>query len=491
MTVQGLFCVVAFLAFLLQGCGTSSSTNRLSSALGVVGLASPTAPDTASSSVILKSNKFLVDSSLNPIRLFGKHRPFSETTDAPQLADIKSDITDTLNETTASACVTGAFTFTPNVTNPSCYGPKLYYQNHPDGADGSPAGADTYPSLPNGDLGLWTAAESSGEACASAKMNSVVKNVSDVVNSAVKSMAAVLCVMNVNKKSLPTTEGGSVEIPSELTAAISGSSFTVAKLELLAARSGAVKTYKLTVTGTLAGSKPVDLTLIHSPTMADNSTFAGHFHGIVQGGANPTAFSMTYNQDATKLNAVLRTGDMTASSDTAFDGSDDLDYSQATFSGKSVYYNLMSLTSSTGLGTIYSAWQANPVDDSSRVFQAQTTAATTDTGVAYFGFGPQITNATNRGKITKMVCNWAGPSNAHAGSAKAQKQIISRSPTTGYFTATTNLITYAPANSCDNGVNTFAVSTSGAPAALGTVTNNLVATSDITSNIDTLTEPTY
>jgi hypothetical protein len=107
---------------------------------------------------------------------------------------------------------------------------------------------------------------------------------------------------------------------------------------------------------------------------------------------------------------------------------------------------------STEVGTYAYSWQAGKGDSNSRVFNVSKSSASD--AVGYFGFGPDVRNstssctgrATDIGKIKGMICNWAGPGNAHSYQNFVQKQVITKS--SGIWGVTSENILYNPVNTC-------------------------------------------
>lgn len=126
--------------------------------------------------------------------------------------DAKADALDAVAKgTTAAACTISLPTLTAP-TSPSCYGPQLDFQNHIDGTGG------TSP-LPTGDLGIWTSTEgSANEACAAAKLNSLINTATAYIDSALLYSASIACLMRVNGTAAPAA-GASVDVKSLLATA--------------------------------------------------------------------------------------------------------------------------------------------------------------------------------------------------------------------------------------------------------------------------------
>lgn len=466
-------------------CSATSSASSASTAAAIPAMAftSPMASCTNASASIQKNSFF---ASLGGVfqkltrALIGSSKQ-AAAGDIKNAANAANDLKAILDATTAAGCVTGVGTLTPAIAAVDCYGPGLNYTNHPDGAPSNG-------NLPTGDLGIYSAAEADGEACAAAKSNAIVQNISDTVNGALKMAAAVACLLKVQGEALPTS-GTSTNMATlwNSSAPSSGVTLTTATIAFVSANK-----YTTTITGSGTANGAFNIVLTNTKT--DATTFSGRVYGYFK----PTTltknvgFSVVYSNSGTTLTAVGKSGDNTAGSSTAFfDASNNFDFSKAAFTANG-YYNLISIDTSTGLGTIYSTWQAGTGDSHGRVFRANTSrdSAGNDIGYAYFGYGPKVTEA-GVGTINRMICNWAGPGNNHTGlTNKAQGQVLARN-SAGLFASSTNYITYAPTNSCDNSSSTFQTGVTGATqTAVGTVTNNLVAV-DALGTIPTVTEPTY
>lgn len=500
-------CAVAFLLSVAR-CG-SSTDSTITQAIGSFAVSSPTAVRTSTTAVVRRNSwiqqaAFPLFESLGILHWFFPENKAHAADD--KLKDFKAEkkkIDDILAKGSVVDCVKDIFVFPTTINNPTCYGPNLTYQSHPDGADGSNCGGASYPCFPSGDLGIWTATES-GEACASAKLNQTLGSVASYANGSLKMLAAAICVAKVSGMSKPAA-GSDLDLTSAMNSAgISGATFTKVALAQLTARTGAVETYELVITGTI-GTGIVDLDLIHSPTNASNTEFKGHLKARMGGAGSVTALSLTYQQTGTSLLALMRSGSSLGTSDSPFNSGNEVDYASSLLVGKQINFSQITLDTASGLGTVYASWQANPNDDKARIFNA-TVANTsgTDAGFAYFGFGDPLKTSTNPGIIKTMICNWAGPGNNHTGQVgKAQGQAFSRDATTGVMTATTNNITYAPTNSCDctgagspacNSNFKIGANSTAAPASVGAVSNTLTTYTALVGGLGTIptqTEPTY
>jgi len=499
--------LVAGLVLTLLGCGSSSSgsastcssstssvSNANSSAVPVMGISSPMA-GCSSSSASLRGAKSSLFASLAGVfhkLTMGMLRSHSsaKAADIKTTANAANDIASTLDASTAAACVASVGTLTPSVSAVSCYGPGLNYTNHPDHSTPS----SNTGNLPTGDLGVWSSAEADGEACSAAKANAVVQNMSDTVNGAIRMAAAVACLLNTQSEALPTsgTSSNMASLWNSSHTLGAGLNLTTATVQRMADDASGRDTFKTTIAGSGSLNGTFSIVLTHS--QASTTDFGGRVYGYFrpQSTSKNVGFSVVYQRSADTMTALAKSGDNSAgASTTFFDGSNNFDFGSAGFDSNG-YYNLISLDPTTGLGTIYSAWQAGAGDSHARVFNANTSrdGAGNDVGYSYFGYGPKVTEA-GTGTINRMICNWAGPNNSHTGlSNKAQAQTLARNAS-GIFTVSADYITYAATNSCDNSSSDFLAGVTGSSqAAVGTVTNNLVTLGAV-GTIPTITAPTY
>jgi hypothetical protein len=151
-------------------------------------------------------------------------------------------------------------------------------------------------------------------------------------------------------------------------------------------------------------------------------------------------------------------------------------------------------TSATLAGSYAYAWQAGPMDDSSRILDVRMNSTSPD-GEAYFGFGERI--GTTDGSIKGFICNWAGPGNSHAYQPYAQRQFIAFNATTGLWAqpAGGSDVRYAPTTSCQytnaqrTGGATFWYDRdlTGASTGMSTQANLIVDPADTTYPFDLMT----
>jgi hypothetical protein len=379
-----------------------------------------------------------------------------------------------LDETTLAGCFQG-IQFQTGGYQASCYGPNLYFVNHPDASgnfepppnDQCQVSGSGNGCLPTGDLGLWDAEESgTGEACTAAKMNSLVLSTSQIVGFDVTLMVGMICSAKVRGDDLAvgTAPLSLAEVVNEN---LPGASLEEAKLERLADQSDGRPTYRIEISGSL-GETPLFGSLTHSP--GTDGAASGQLHGYVDradmGGQVRQGFSVAYEITDGKIRYQVRSAvtPTTATEEQLFD--EDGTYLFDVFasgdggpSNSNGNYGAAELDVATGLGTMYNAWQAGGHDSFTRVFQAHTEAqdGEADQGFGYFGFGPPITSP-DVGEIAGMICNWAGPGADFHGwqdgepivdTTSVQGQTMARDATSGLFEPVLNHIQYAPVKACE------------------------------------------
>lgn len=441
-------------------------------------------------------------------------------------ADKKAVLATVLAAATDSACQITL----PSITNsngPSCYGPDLDYSNHIDAtATDSDDTATTAMSntsddgrLPTGDLGIMTSTHTTtGEACTAAKMNSLMSNVTDKIDSAVLLAASVNCVAQRTSTSLPAI-GATVTLTTNVNTAIAVNNTnttitlaTISRLDDISSKA----VYVYTIYGTNTSGMSFQYAIKHKQNETDGSQYIGKVYasieGLNSGTSDSFAYSLLYEQTATDLNyQMLAAGYNKSTSSphptTLFNSSKDLDITNTAFNGNYTQ-TLASITSSTGYGDMSFAWQAGSNDRATRVFNVFTNATQ---GCGFFGYGDKFnvsTGALPDNAITKFICNWAGPGNTSSADVtlKAQKQCMTLSSGKYVVDSTKENISYSPNNTCSfNGTSSNSsarkynwgiasstgpsdFSTFGAAYTMGSshsaVTNNLIT---ISSDTDYLT----
>jgi len=367
-----------------------------------------------------------------------------------------------------SACQITLPLFTADVTNPNCYGPDLDYINHPDGA---PAAGQ----LPSGDLGIWTATEVSGEACAAAKINSLMDTTGLKVDYVMLLAASMNCIMTLNGTALPSIDGDTVTLTTDLNTAIQvfnpDVTITTATIENLAdvtdtdATVRDVFQYYIVSEDTTSGTTATTTSYMkHMPTATDNSTYKGKLWSEIDSAmsaGDKNAYSITYEKSSanTLIYKMLSADYMPyATSMTLFTTTGDIDITGGWTGGMA--QAILNVNDTTGYGDSSYGWQAGPGDSNARIFNTHTEAGI---GCGFFGYGTNFDTTTGTATdnvIDGFICNWAGPDNDRSVSTTAnmaQKQGMTVNATTGIFEvdATKDNITYAPDNSC-NGDGTFA-----------------------------------
>lgn len=440
----------------------------------------------------------------------------AETGQLVTYEDRKQELQGMLEADTVEGC---KFTISLFMQSPeaNCYGPNLEYHNHPNGTDEIRTG-ETEPTLPGGDTGLWAdynfapnptsgINESTGEACAAAKLNSLVSNVSFKVDSAMNMFAGMLCVANIEGTSTLPAIGEAkdytdlvstlVENISEVT--ITVTTATITREADLVDGANSYEVYLSHVAATVSdgeNSAIVDVYLKHIPKNADNTIYKGKLWYTIksetglpagtpncsmgEANAKQVASSVLYEKDAEgDLSYHLRSASYCSTDVDPFDENHNVDATKMHTEGQDQppdgppsdqgqkaaadysdgwagNFNIGTfLLHSDNTALVSFAWQAGPQDGWTRTFIMNlTTGGDAAAGCGYFGFGPAV-NEDNTGSITGFICNWAGPNNDMGNGAnratveKVQEQCMLKDATTGMFAPTSSHIKYAPADSCD------------------------------------------
>lgn len=130
-----------------------------------------------------------------------------------QMAQAAGQISSVLNETASFKSIFNPGQMTMSGGNSNCFGPTLQYTGHPDAFGGSP---DASGNLPSGDLGIWTASNADGSACASATLEMKMSGVSARTNMALVSLAGML--VEAKKASKLPSNGSTSTLTDEINA---------------------------------------------------------------------------------------------------------------------------------------------------------------------------------------------------------------------------------------------------------------------------------
>ncbi len=346
--------------------------------------------------------------------------------------------------------------------NPPCYGPMLYYKNHPDfGTTGDippPPGATTANGLlPGGDLGIWSATNvGSDEACTASKVNITVDDVSLRVDIGLYTAASMICLMNVHEVDLPG-EGEEVDMTELLDPVLSSVNGDVGVTSAVIGRGDdldgdPVYAYGVTMTVGSAGANQlsVEFDWLHTGD-PDDTAYRGKIWGKVEnlpmGPASTAAYSVLYERAQASIGYRLLSAGYPETATDIFAENGDL-----AVDGDWTGNMTQAIVNQAANESMFSVgWQAGPMDDSTRVFNA---FVSNNDGCGFFGYGDKfdvVAGTAPDNLIKKFICNWAGVGNDHSGQAsKAQKQCMSK--TGGQFEPTSSLISYAPVNDCQANV---------------------------------------
>lgn len=382
-------------------------------------------------------------------------------------SELIEEINDILEGSSVSACTFDPALFFQVVTNATCYGPTVPYENHPDAL--TPNSGE----LPSGDVGIWLAIDpSSGDACAAAELNARMEGIQARALGALSGLAAMVCTINASEGSLslPDADNTSVDLTSEMPEP-DNVTLNSAILSYATTTAGEDK-YAYTLDFDF-DSDHISVGLVHIPDADSTSTYRGQLYyqistSLDNGSNCPMVSSsvpvtrngsLVYNRTSDSAMTVeMREGQFCGTgvdglnTDYVVDATDKFDSVSAP-NGWGDDFNLFraDFDPSTQLGDYAYAWQAGHHDGNTRVFNLNVyddnNATTEDLeATAFFGFGRDAENADP--SINGFIFNWAGPGGGdHTLQEYAQKQTVSYNSSTGIFDSDTALITYAPTNS--------------------------------------------
>ncbi|KZN36569.1 hypothetical protein N480_17870 [Pseudoalteromonas luteoviolacea S2607] len=349
--------------------------------------------------------------------------------------------------------------------NADCFGPQVSYQGHPNSADP----ATNSGTLPSGDLGLWLASDSEGNACAVAQTNALLDGTKERSRMALMTLASMVSAAIDDGAGLPE-EGASIDLTTQMNSkGLSNINFSSASISL----NSGIWQYNVTLEYTVGSSSyDIDLTMTHTPS-GDRTNYTGLLNYAVEGevGVSGIEFpggncaqnqrtlvgSLAYERDAQQMSLQARTAtlcghtvsgafnsDQQVDVNNKYHSADNPDGWSENFAIFGANFDLTSLA-----GDYAYVWQAGVNDSHSRILNIGFNDATLENGEAHFGYGSDI-DETN-GLIQGFICNWAGPGNDHTLQAYTQRQFFEYDTGTSTYLGTDHRanIEYAPTNSCD------------------------------------------
>ena len=348
--------------------------------------------------------------------------------------------------------------------NADCFGPQLKYQDHPEAASSASASG----TLPSGDLGLWLAEDSSGNACSVAQVNSLLSGIESQTQMALMVIASFISVADSEGESLPE-DGASIDLTTYMNAqGITDVTFDSASISM----SSGIWVYASELDYQVSGDDyRITISMTHTPS-DDEANYAGLLQYSVEGkegvagiswpGFNCSqnertfAASLNYNRAGDEMNLQLRNATLCGHGVNNIyntNGLVDVDntYSSSNSDGWSENFAILGadfdLTSL--VGSYSYVWQAGVNDSHSRIFNIGFNDTSLDNGEAHFGYGEQVTDTD--GWILGFICNWAGPGADHTLISKTQRQFFEYDSSLSVYIGTEHRanIEYAPTTSCD------------------------------------------
>jgi hypothetical protein len=158
-----------------------------------------------------------------------------------------------------------------------CFGPSLYYSNHPNGGTGNPPLATTG-QLPAGDLGIWLSESTDpaypGEACSAAELNALLNELSTYTQFGFAIAAEMKFLAGLN---LPSQAGTSYDVTVSLANLVSGLGATIQSATISLSNDGTAYVYDTRFTLPQSGAP-----LAASVTLTNTGTSQYAFSGLLQ-----------------------------------------------------------------------------------------------------------------------------------------------------------------------------------------------------------------
>jgi len=395
--------------------------------------------------------------------------------------------------------------FFVNYAKADCYGPQVLYSGHP---DGTPTGG----TLPGGDTGMWLARDgnqTTGVPCSAAQFRALMQPVKKRINSTLIFGARMRALAGT---ALPTTGNTldltadvntfyQTLLPTGITGAVTSASIT---------NNAGSYTYTVIATGSGSGggitvTKKILVKVVHNGAsanfngVASYATYSSHtsnpvgvnactpLGGVANSGKKIDVGTVRYSKaSSSEMNVSAREAiyclagnesnlTSTLSDYVALNSAGELDQTKTactnSCTGADAKGWIQEGTGFKRFGSTYNpvthegnykfAWQAGIADSHSRMFAMNMSYNSTTevrTGQAFFGYSgamnPQSTDSTNS-DLKGMICNWAGPGatiGSHTPNNYFQYQRITLGASSGDWdissATNSNLITYAPTNSC-------------------------------------------
>lgn len=395
-----------------------------------------------------------------------------------------------------------------NAGNADCFGPQLYYQNHPDGVDAEPqidfatGATELYPALPTGDLGIWSEYDqATGNACAAAQMDAQLDSARR------RTFAGLLTLAGVARRLSPEQQadvlaGATVSMVDEMNAlGLPGVVFEQASIGIDAITGDwnyEVILFDLNSYSADGAGHKSTIALNFNPGLASERwDYSGAIRFRVEDHVDTPACadsavehlsSLAFERvDKELLKTEYRYGLFCGHNGVnGFDSDGMVDPAYSSLVATDGWAGNFSVFTAnlnpySGAGTYAYSWQAGAADSHSRVLNvglnehhgdvlpdqggaseenlAQNDAHSDGSsiqssidGEAWYGYGQSLLNGMDTaGEINGFICNWAGPGNDHTLIERAQRQwlALDRSSTLFYVPDGGSNITYAPVVSCE------------------------------------------
>lgn len=358
----------------------------------------------------------------------------------------------------------------------SCFGPSLFYQNHPDGPDAEPTtdfsidANNPYASLPAGDLGIWKEYDDmTGDACAAAQMNSQLTSARRRSFAGLVTLATVARRLSVEQQA-EVISGAEVSVVDRMNAlSLSDIYFERANISRDVDTGEwfyQVKLIEHSPDGTDGKQTRIEMNF-HPGSEANRWDYSGVIRFRIEDYIDAASCadesvehlsSLSFERDSQDLlKTEYRYGLFCGhDGDRGFDSEGSVDPAYASVGAADGWFRnftifTANLNPENGAGSYAYSWQAGVNDSHSRVLNVGLNDFEPVDGEAWYGYGASLTGGVEvAGEINGFICNWAGPGNDHTLLERAQRQSLIFDSASDLFVVPEggSDITYAPTVAC-------------------------------------------
>lgn len=348
-----------------------------------------------------------------------------------------------------------------------CFGPRIYYSNHPDAGMNVNPPIDLNGQIPGGDLGIWSSTDSSGkQACAAAELNYLLSSDAGKTQFVLAVAAEVQYLAGSN---FPTAAGQSYDATAAIAQLMSALGVTVNSVTV--GFDGTTYTYSATFSvpnpaPNTSGNINCTIRLKHTPG-ANSPVYSGVVQYGFDDGSNLLAGTTRYQRTGTThLDISARDSFYPSGSTPQLDAHGELDPNDPNFTMRfsrvgASFDPTSALTAGTFLFVLNINAPGSPGPGSGGLLDTfQLSLPGDGTGSAFYGFGDaaingpmvaQVTGTLSAGAAVGTIDRIYCMRQTQVSHLRAQFQALTYNSTDGEYepsTTVTSQIRYAPTSTC-------------------------------------------